>query len=220
MLIGRERERQRLAAILEDARRGRSTTLIVVGGPGVGKTALLDDTREAAQDMTRLTAAGAESESELPFASLHELIRPLLPLLSEIPQAQRRAVSAALALAEGNANMLAVGAAQHLRERTVGRGPVLGRGACVDERPHDGMAKEHRPAVDADKAGFLRGRERVVAPASVHRKAHGLTVRLRRGEEQRLAGVVGQLGQTLEECALEVVRLGCRKGELRGQLGG
>jgi len=108
VLIGREREQRQLAAVLEEARRGRSAVLVLVGGPGVGKSALLEDTREAAGEMWSLSASGVESESELAFASLHELLRPLLPQLPAIPSSQRRALEAALALADGAADPLAV----------------------------------------------------------------------------------------------------------------
>ncbi len=108
MLIGRERERRQLAAVLEEARRGRSAVLVLVGGPGVGKSALLEDTREAAGEMWCVSASGVESESELAFASLHELLRQLFPQLPAIPGSQRRALEAALALSDGAADTLAV----------------------------------------------------------------------------------------------------------------
>jgi len=110
VLIGREQERQRLAALLEEARRGRSGALAVVGDPGVGKTALLEDARDRAADLRLLTATGVESESELPFASLHELLAPLVGLLPRIPPAQASALAVALSLDEGVADTLAVSA--------------------------------------------------------------------------------------------------------------
>jgi DNA-binding CsgD family transcriptional regulator len=48
--------------------------------------------------MTVLTATGAESESELPYAALAELLHPLLWLLPEIPDAQAAALAGALAV--------------------------------------------------------------------------------------------------------------------------
>ncbi len=110
MLIGRERELRPIVTLLEEARRGRSGTLTIVGEPGVGKTALLEEARRRAAAMRILSATGVESESELPFASLHELLRPLLALLPEIPASQAGALASALALEEGDADTLAVGA--------------------------------------------------------------------------------------------------------------
>jgi predicted ATPase len=110
MLVGRDRELLRISAVFEDARRGRSGALAIVGEPGVGKTALLEEARTLAVDLRLLTATGVESESELPFAGLHELLRPLLQLLPRIPPAQAQQLSAALAIEEGPADPLAVGA--------------------------------------------------------------------------------------------------------------
>jgi predicted ATPase len=46
MLFGREAERARIAALLEDARLGRSGVLVLRGEAGVGKSALLEAARE------------------------------------------------------------------------------------------------------------------------------------------------------------------------------
>ncbi len=110
MLVGREGELRRVTALLDEARRGRSGSLLVIGDPGMGKTALLEEARRQAADMRVLAATGVESESELPFSSLHQLLRPALELLRRIPAAQAHALSAALALEEGEPDMLGVGA--------------------------------------------------------------------------------------------------------------
>jgi DNA-binding CsgD family transcriptional regulator len=110
VLVGREAELRRVTALLDEARRGRSGTLLVVGDPGVGKTALLEEGRALATDMRVLDVIGVESESELPFASLHALFRPVLDLLPRIPTVQARALAAALALEEGEPDVLTVGA--------------------------------------------------------------------------------------------------------------
>ena len=47
-LLGRERERAALDRLVEAARDGRGGALVVHGEPGVGKTALLDDSVEKA----------------------------------------------------------------------------------------------------------------------------------------------------------------------------
>src|SRR6478736_1998972 len=60
------------------AREGRSAALVLSGGPGLGKTALLEAAVEAARadGMTVLRCASLESEAELPFAGLAELLQP------------------------------------------------------------------------------------------------------------------------------------------------
>ncbi|MBA3365102.1 MAG: hypothetical protein H0U03_04860, partial [Actinobacteria bacterium] len=57
--------------------------------------------------MRVLAATGVESESELPFAGLHELLRPLLELLPQLPPSQAKALAAALALEQGEPDALA-----------------------------------------------------------------------------------------------------------------
>ena len=97
-------------ALLDEARRGRSAALVVVGEPGVGKTALLEEAVRRASELRVLRTAGVESESELPFASLHAVLRPILDLLEAIPEPQARALGAALALEAGESDTLAVNA--------------------------------------------------------------------------------------------------------------
>jgi DNA-binding CsgD family transcriptional regulator len=98
MLVGRDAERAEIEALLEDARRGRSRVLVFTGEAGIGKTALLDYARERAAGMQVLAVAGVESEANLPFGALHALLRPVLDSLADLPDRQRIALSAALAL--------------------------------------------------------------------------------------------------------------------------
>ena len=112
MLLGREQERREIELALSRARAGASAALALVGEAGIGKTALLDWAAERAQGTQLLVARGVESEAEIPFASLLELIRPALPSLDKIPRTQAVALEAALALRPGVAQeRFAVGAA-------------------------------------------------------------------------------------------------------------
>lgn len=112
MLFGRDPERQTLERLLADARAGRSRVLALVGEPGIGKTALLECAAELAGGMRVLRARGIESEAEVPFASLLELLRPSLGALGRIPAPQAAALGVALALRPGRAeDRFAVGAA-------------------------------------------------------------------------------------------------------------
>jgi DNA-binding CsgD family transcriptional regulator len=112
MLVGRDLERQRIDEALAQARSGVSATLALVGEPGIGKTALLAYAAEHAAGMQLLRVRGIESEAQIPFGSLLELIRPALMLLESIPPPQAAALEAALALRPGTAHdRFAVGAA-------------------------------------------------------------------------------------------------------------
>jgi DNA-binding CsgD family transcriptional regulator len=104
MLYGRDSERAQIAALLEAARSSRSGALVIRGEPGIGKTAVLQDARDLATDMHVLVARGVESESELPFAALHQLLRPALHLLERLPKPQAAALRGALGLEVGGAH--------------------------------------------------------------------------------------------------------------------
>src|SRR5215469_3821092 len=102
-LLGRQRERAILDGLLEDLRSGRGRALVVRGEAGVGKSALLEYVAGAAADIRVARAAGAESEMELAFASLHLLCAPLLDRLERLPAPQRGALGVAFGLREGGA---------------------------------------------------------------------------------------------------------------------
>jgi DNA-binding CsgD family transcriptional regulator len=112
MLLGRERERQALDRLLSDARSGVSGVVAIVGEPGIGKSALLDEARRLADGFTVLQARGVESEARVPFGGLLELLRPALGRLRAIPGPQADALGRALALQPGpTGERFAVGAA-------------------------------------------------------------------------------------------------------------
>src|SRR3984957_12550507 len=112
MLLGRARERQQIGHALAQPRWGTSATLALAGEPGIGKTALLDYAAGQATGMRLLRARGIESEAQIPFAALLELIRPALPMLGRIPGPQAAAMESALALRPGSGHeRFAVGAA-------------------------------------------------------------------------------------------------------------
>ncbi|MFE6689177.1 AAA family ATPase [Streptomyces sp. NPDC057743] len=99
VLVGRERERERLAELVRDACAGRSGALVVRGAGGCGRSALLDDLARGVPSGVRvLRTTGVESEAELPWAGLHQVLRPLLPGLERIPEPQAAALRAAFGL--------------------------------------------------------------------------------------------------------------------------
>jgi DNA-binding CsgD family transcriptional regulator len=101
MLYGRDAERSRISELLDGARTSHSGVLVISGEPGVGKSALLDDARDQASDMRVLSGTGVETEAHLPFAALHQLIRPILGHIENLPQPQAAALRSALGLATG-----------------------------------------------------------------------------------------------------------------------
>jgi DNA-binding CsgD family transcriptional regulator len=98
VLVGREQERTRLDSLIARARGGESAALLLHGEPGIGKTRLLEHAAATAADFKVLRARPLEAESELAFAGLSELLRPVLRLLGRIPGPQEAALSGALAL--------------------------------------------------------------------------------------------------------------------------
>src|SRR3712207_6421946 len=95
MLVGREAEQRVLDSLLDSARSERSAVLVVRGPPGIGKTALLEYAAEAAGDMKVLRCTGIEAEHELPFAGVHQLVRPCLGLIDRLPPPQAAALNSA-----------------------------------------------------------------------------------------------------------------------------
>ncbi|MFC6575785.1 AAA family ATPase [Planomonospora parontospora] len=97
-LHGREPEEAAIAGLLAGARAGASSSLVLRGEPGIGKTALLDHAAAAAGGMRLLRGTGIEFEAELPFSGLQLLVRPALGSLAALPGPQREALEAAFGL--------------------------------------------------------------------------------------------------------------------------
>jgi DNA-binding CsgD family transcriptional regulator len=102
-LVGRARELQVLQQTLSAALDGSASLLILHGGPGIGKTALLDQAAEDAEQFRVVRSAGVEAEMELPFAALQQLCSPLLELTARLQDPQQEALSVAFGLAPGPA---------------------------------------------------------------------------------------------------------------------
>ena len=98
--------------LLSAARSGHGEVLAIVGEAGIGKSALLGYAEERAVGMNVLRARGVQSEAQIPFAGLFELLRPALASLERIPQPQAAALEGALALRPACAeDRFAIGAA-------------------------------------------------------------------------------------------------------------
>jgi DNA-binding CsgD family transcriptional regulator/tetratricopeptide (TPR) repeat protein len=98
MVLGRVAEQSAIDDLLRGVREGRSGALVIRGEPGIGKSTLLHYATQQANDMTVLSVRGYESESEIPFAGLADLIRPIMPLLDSLPAPQRAALQSAMSL--------------------------------------------------------------------------------------------------------------------------
>jgi DNA-binding CsgD family transcriptional regulator len=100
-LVGRHDEVTRVDALL-DRVRDRGGALVIRGEPGIGKSALLDTARDRASSLgaRTLQTVGVESESELAFAGLHQLLAPLGNRIGGLPDPQRQALDAAFGVAE------------------------------------------------------------------------------------------------------------------------
>ena len=99
--LGRVRETERVRQLIEAARQGQSRVLVVLGEPGVGKTALVGHVVGAAPGVRVLRAVGVESEMELAFAALQQLCAPLLDRLEGLPGPQRTALTTVFGLSAG-----------------------------------------------------------------------------------------------------------------------
>jgi AAA ATPase domain len=102
-LTGRRSECDVLDRLVDAVRTGQSRALVVVGEPGVGKSALLDYVAGRASGFGVARAAGLESEMELAFAGLQQLCAPMLDRLERLPGPQRDALRTAFGISSGPA---------------------------------------------------------------------------------------------------------------------
>src|SRR4051812_10069827 len=99
VLYGRTAELARIEQLLSDARLSHGGALQIRGEAGMGKSALLDAAETRGEDMLVLRTRGVEVDSQIPFAGLFDLFRPIFTVVEELPLAQRSALQGALGLA-------------------------------------------------------------------------------------------------------------------------
>ncbi|MEU6410796.1 AAA family ATPase [Microbispora sp. NPDC046933] len=137
-LRGRDKESDALRALVDRAGAGAGGCLLLLGGPGMGKTALLDLAAAHAatgtpdeQGLLVLRTQGVRGETHLPYAGLHALLRPIADRL-DAPAPGRgsgaRVLAEALRTGAG-AGGLALPAALLRLLQAAGR-PVL---VCADD---------------------------------------------------------------------------------------
>jgi DNA-binding CsgD family transcriptional regulator len=128
LLFGRDAElrilEQRLDSVGE-----HGSALLVRGDPGVGKTSVLAAAKKLASErrLAVLSTAGVQTETNLPFAGLFELVRPIIDKIESLPKAQQNALRAAFGLVERSSAdlfVVALGALDLLAEAASER-PLL-----------------------------------------------------------------------------------------------
>ena len=79
--------------------------LLLRGEAGIGKSALLEvaSAEASEQGIVLMGTTGVQAEGDLPFACLHQLLRPVLGHVDDLPQTQRAAIATAFGAAEGTA---------------------------------------------------------------------------------------------------------------------
>ncbi|HEU4349746.1 MAG TPA: AAA family ATPase, partial [Actinoplanes sp.] len=92
-----------LDQFLDAVRGGQGRALVLHGEPGVGKTALLDYLAGRASGCRLTRAVGVESEMELAFAGLHQLLAAMLHRVDRLPGPQRSALRTAFGVSAGPA---------------------------------------------------------------------------------------------------------------------
>jgi hypothetical protein len=86
-LYGREHELDVVTGLVGGLAVSAGGALVVSGEAGIGKSALLAAAAglAAGSGARVLSATGVEAEARLPFAGLHQLLRPVLPLAERLP---------------------------------------------------------------------------------------------------------------------------------------
>ena len=127
-LVGRDQELSVIAEFVSDCC-GSGGSLVLLGEPGAGKSALLNVAAHTAagQGIQVIRAAGAEFESGVGYSGIHQALMPFLGELSSLSDAHRDALTVALGLGPGPPpdQLLLAGAVLGLLVRAAERGPVL-----------------------------------------------------------------------------------------------
>ncbi len=148
--LGRASERDRLDAILAQARDGDSAVLVVRGEAGIGKTALLRYAARQASGLRIAEIEGIQAEMELPFAGIERLCAPMLGRLEVLAQPQQNALRVAFGVASGDApdRFLVAVAVLNLLSATAEQRPLM---CLVDDA-------QWLDAVSVEALGFVARR--------------------------------------------------------------
>src|SRR5262245_132049 len=99
-LIGRETESRALSERIDASQDRGGGALVIRGAPGIGKTSLLEVARAhaLATGLEVLGTTGVQSETQLPFAGLHHLLKPVLCDIDRLPESYGKALRSAFGL--------------------------------------------------------------------------------------------------------------------------
>ena len=127
-LVGRAEEWDQISSFL-DRTAIDGGALLIVGEPGIGKTALLNGAAAVAVagGARVLRAEGVEFEASVAFAGLNQLLMPLVGELDGLAEAHREALTSALGLANGStpARLIVSNAALSLLRQASEASPLL-----------------------------------------------------------------------------------------------
>ncbi|HEU4724424.1 MAG TPA: AAA family ATPase [Candidatus Eisenbacteria bacterium] len=101
-LIGRDTESRAIIERIDAARKGNGGAVVVIGAPGIGKTSLFAMARAyaAENELQVLATTGVQSETHLPFAGLHQLLKPVLHNVDRLPAPYGKALRSAFGLSD------------------------------------------------------------------------------------------------------------------------
>ena len=175
-LIGRDRELSRLRQMIDALALGGRPgppALIVLGEVGIGKTVLLAEAERRARSsgLRVLSAVGRESERDLAFAGLHQLLQPVLGCLADLPERQAKALLGAFGRASEpvSPDALITGiAVLTLLSRLAEEGPTLvlaDDAQWLDRASADALAFAAR-RLESEPLALLLGARGAVPPPS------------------------------------------------------
>src|SRR5262245_30395727 len=100
MALGRAREEAKVAAVVDAALAGHGGAIVIRGEAGIGKSTLLAFARERATRAELIDTSGVETDVELAFSRLVDVLRPALPSLDALTTRQAEALRAALGIGD------------------------------------------------------------------------------------------------------------------------
>jgi DNA-binding CsgD family transcriptional regulator len=127
-LIGRVQEQATVEGLIQQARQGLSSVLVIRGEAGIGKTALIEHATSSSPDLVSTRVIGFEAEVQLGFAGLHRLLAPWSSGMANLPKPQRAALAAAFGEVGDTAPdrfLVGLAALTLLADAASGHGPVI-----------------------------------------------------------------------------------------------